>query len=100
LEKVLYVTAKLGAALIIDRTIRKVLYASTWKVLSKSHENVGRVGPEIVSFGICGRWSTWTETYFKPQNARRTIGESVLPSSPADANRVWANVEANEWRSI
>ena len=95
-EKVLYVSDKAGAAdLIIDRTNPDVLYASTWQVYRKAWKMWGG-GPD------CGLWKSvdggdnWINLTKNPGMPEGPIGKIGVTVSPADPNRVWAVVEANE----
>jgi photosystem II stability/assembly factor-like uncharacterized protein len=95
-EKVLYVDEKTGAAdLIIDRNNPQVVYATTWQVYRKAWKMWGG-GPG------CGLWKsmdggdTWVELTENPGMPEGPIGKIGVTVSPADPNRVWAVVEANE----
>ena len=95
-EKVLYVDEKTGAAdLIIDRNNPNVVYATTWQVYRKAWKMWGG-GPG------CGLWKsmdggdTWVELTENPGMPEGPIGKIGITVSPADSNRLWAVVEANE----
>lgn len=95
-EKVLYVSDKAGAAdLIIDRTNPNVLYASTWQVYRKAWKMWGG-GPDSKLFKSLDGGDTWIELTKNPGMPEGPIGKIGVTVSPADPNRIWAIVEANE----
>ncbi len=93
-EKVLFVSEKVGAVdLAMDLTNPRILYAATWSVV--------RLPWTLVSGGEGGGihkttdgGSTWTRlAEGLPQGASGRIGVAV---SPANANRLWAIIEAED----
>ena len=95
-EKVLYVSDKAGAVdLVIDRTNPNILYATTWQVYRKAWKMWGG-GPD------CKRWKsldggdTWIDLTTNPGMPEGPIGKIGVTVSPANPDRVWAIVEANE----
>ena len=95
-EKVLYVGPKAGAVdLIIDRNNPQVLYATTWEVYRKAWKMWGGGGDSKLWKSVDGgtTWSDLTANAGMPEGPIGKIGVTV---SPADSNRVWAIVEANE----
>lgn len=95
-EKVLYVGPKAGAVdLIIDPNDPNVIYASTWQVYRKAWKMWGGGGQSKLWKSVDGgdSWSDLTENQGMPAGPIGKIGVTV---SPADSNRVWAIVEANE----
>ncbi|WP_199708056.1 glycosyl hydrolase [Algoriphagus lacus] len=95
-EKVLYVSDKAGAAdLIIDRTNPNVLYASTWQVYRKAWKMWGG-GPDSKLFKSLDGGNTWIDLTSNPGMPKGPIGKIGVTVSPADPNRIWAIVEANE----
>ena len=95
-KKVLYVSDKAGAAdLIIDRTNPNVIYASTWQVYRKAWKMWGG-GPDSKLFKSLDGGDTWIELTKNPGMPEGPIGKIGVTVSPADPNRVWAIVEANE----
>ena len=95
-QKVLYVSPKAGAAdLIIDRTDPDVLYASMWQVYRKAWKMWGG-GPDSGLYKSTDGGDSWTELTENPGMPEGPIGKIGVAVSPADPQRVWAIVEANE----
>ena len=95
-EKVLYVSDKAGAAdLIIDRTNPNVLYASTWQVYRKAWKMWGG-GPDCKLFKSTDGGDTWIELTQNPGMPAGPLGKIGVTVSPANPQRVWAIIEANE----
>ena len=95
-EKVLYVSDKAGAVdLIIDRTNPKVLYASTWQVYRKAWKMWGG-GPDCKLWKSVDGGDNWIDLTKNPGMPEGPIGKIGVTVSPANPNRVWAIVEANE----
>ena len=95
-KKVLYVSDKAGAVdLIIDRTNPKVLYATTWQVYRKAWKMWGG-GPDCKLWKSVDGGENWIDLTTNPGMPEGPIGKIGVTVSPADPNRVWAIVEANE----
>jgi photosystem II stability/assembly factor-like uncharacterized protein len=95
-EKILFVSNKAGAVdLIIDRNDPKVLYASTWQVYRKAWKMWGG-GPDCKLWKSVDGGDTWIDLTNNPGMPTGPIGKIGVTVSPADSNRVWAIVEANE----
>jgi len=95
-QKVLFVSEKAGAVdLIIDRTNPKVIYASTWQVYRKAWKMWGG-GPDSKLFKSVDGGDNWIELTKNPGMPEGPIGKIGVTVSPADPNRVWAIVEAND----
>lgn len=95
-DKVLYVSPKAGAVdLIIDRNNPKVLFASTWEVQRKAWKMWGGGGDSKLWKSTDGG-DTWTDFTSNTGMPAPPIGKIGVTISPADSNRIWAIVEANE----
>ncbi|MBV6428661.1 MAG: hypothetical protein KIPDCIKN_03198 [Haliscomenobacter sp.] len=95
-KKVLYAGPNAGAAdLIIDRTNPKVLYASTWQVYRKAWKMWGG-GEQCKLFKSVDGGDTWIDLSKNPGMPSGPLGKIGITVSPADPNRLWAIVEANE----
>lgn len=95
-KKTLFVSEKAGAVdLIIDRNNPKVLYASTWQVYRKAWKMWGG-GPDCKLWKSTDGGETWLDLTQNPGMPEGPIGKIGVTVSPADSNRVWAIVEANE----
>jgi photosystem II stability/assembly factor-like uncharacterized protein len=95
-KKILYVSDKAGGAdLVIDRKNPKVIYASIWQVYRKAWKMWGG-GPDCKLFKSLDGGDTWVELTQNPGMPKGPIGKIGITVSPADPNRLWAVVEANE----
>ncbi|MEZ4995131.1 MAG: glycosyl hydrolase [Saprospiraceae bacterium] len=95
-KKVLYVSNKAGAVdLIIDRTNPKVIYATTWQVYRKAWKMWGG-GPDCKLFKSVDGGDNWIDLTANPGMPKPPLGKIGITVSPADPNRLWAIVEANE----
>jgi len=95
-EKILYKSPKAGGVDIsIDRTNPKVIYASLWQVYRRAWKMWGG-GPFSGIYKSTDGGDTWTELTKNPGMPEGPIGKIGMAVSPADANRVWAIVEASE----
>ncbi len=95
-EKVLYVSPRAGAAdLIIDRRNPDVVYASLWQVYRKAWKMWGG-GPDSGLYKSTDGGETWTALTSNPGMPESPIGKIGITVSPADSDRLWAVVEANE----
>ncbi len=95
-ERILYVDADVGAAdLILDPNNPRIIYASTWRV---------RRTPYSFSSGGegSGLWKStdggdhWVELSGKPGLPKGPLGIIGIAVSPANSDRLWAQVEAPE----
>ena len=95
-KKILFVSDSAGAVdLIIDRTNPNVIYASIWQVYRKAWKMWGG-GPYSGLHKSTDGGDTWTELTQNPGMPEPPIGKIGVAVSPADPNRVYAMVEANE----
>ncbi|RIV18634.1 glycosyl hydrolase [Fibrisoma montanum] len=95
-KKILYKGDKAGGAdLIIDRTNPNVIYASIWQVYRTPWKMWGGGGASGL-FKSTDGGKTWTELTRKPGMPKGTVGKIGVSVSPADPNRVWAIVEAED----
>jgi photosystem II stability/assembly factor-like uncharacterized protein len=95
-RKVLYESPKAGAVdLIIDRTNPNILYASTWQVYRKAWKMWGG-GPYCKLWKSVDGGENWIELTKNPGMPEGPLGKIGVTVSPANPNRVWAVVEANE----
>jgi photosystem II stability/assembly factor-like uncharacterized protein len=95
-EKVLSRGNKAGAAdLIMDPTNANILYAGFWEVYRKPW-TLESGGPNGGIFKSTDGGDTWTELTRNPGLPRGTVGNIGIAVSPANADRVWAIVEADD----
>ena len=95
-ERVLYKGNKAGACdLIMDPTNPNVLYAGLWEVYRKPW-TLESGGPTSGIFKTTDGGDTWTEITRNPGLPKGTIGISGIAISPANPDRVWAIVEAED----
>ena len=95
-QKILYKSPKAGGVDIsIDRTNPRVIYASLWQVYRKAWKMWGG-GPFSGIYKSTDGGDSWTELTRNPGMPEGPIGKIGMAVSPADANRVWAVVEAPE----
>lgn len=94
--RVLFRNDSTGAAdLVIDRTNPMVLYASLWQVY-RTPWKLWSGGPGSGLFKSTDGGDTWTELTRNPGLPQGTIGKIGVSVSPADPNRVYAIVEAED----
>ncbi|HEX7049065.1 MAG TPA: hypothetical protein VF188_02545 [Longimicrobiales bacterium] len=95
-EKVLFVSDSAGAIdIAIDRTNPDVLYASTWQVYRTPWKMWGG-GPGSRLFKSTDGGDTWTDLTENPGMPAPPIGKIGITVSPADPDRLYAIIEANE----
>jgi photosystem II stability/assembly factor-like uncharacterized protein len=95
-EKVLFRSNLAGASdLVMDATNPNVLYASLWEVYRKPWTlESGGAGSGI--FKTTDGGDTWTEITRAPGLPRGAIGISGVAVSPANPDRLWAIIEAED----
>ena len=95
-QKVLYVGANTGAAdLIIDKTNPKILYATTWQVYRKTWKMWGG-GEGCRLYKSVDGGETWIDLSKNPGLPIAPLGKIGITVSPANPNRLYAIVEAND----
>ncbi|MCA2995959.1 exo-alpha-sialidase [Gemmatimonas sp.] len=95
-KKILFVDDSTGAAdLSMDVTNPRILYASLWKFQRTPwgmNAGAGRSGLWKSTDG----GDTWTELTFNPGMPKGLIGKIGVAVSPANGQRVYANIEAQD----
>ncbi|MFN2578831.1 MAG: WD40/YVTN/BNR-like repeat-containing protein [Pyrinomonadaceae bacterium] len=95
-QKVLFRSDKAGACdLVIDPTNPNVLYAGFWEVYRKPW-TLESGGPGSGIFKSMDGGDTWTEITRNPGLPRGTIGIVGITVSPANPDRLWAIIEAED----
>ena len=95
-RQVLYRDERTGAQDIsVDATNPDVIYASLWEAWRKSW-GMSSGGPGSGLFKSVDGGETWDELTRNPGMPEGVIGKIGVAVSPADPNRVWAQVEAAE----
>lgn len=95
-EKILSRGNKAGAIdLVIDPTNPNILYAGFWEVYRKPW-TLESGGPGSGIFKSTDGGDTWTELTRNPGMPRGTVGKVGIAVSPANPERVWAIVEAED----
>jgi photosystem II stability/assembly factor-like uncharacterized protein len=93
-QKILFVDDKTGAAdIALDPSNPQILYATTWQVL-RTPWNITSTGPGGGLYKSTDGGETWTKlTGGLPAGNLGKIGVTVSPANP---QRVWATVEADQ----
>lgn len=95
-DKVLFVSDSAGAVdLILDPGDPETMYATTWQVYRKAWKMWGG-GPDSGLWKSTDGGDTWQELTDNPGMPEPPIGKIGVTVSPADRDRVWAIVEADE----
>jgi photosystem II stability/assembly factor-like uncharacterized protein len=95
-SRVLFRSPKAGAVdLVIDPSNPRVLYATLWEVYRRPWQLwSGGEGSGLYKSTDGG--DSWTELTRNPGLPGGVFGKMTVAVSPADPNRVWANIEATD----
>ncbi|SDG64625.1 WD40/YVTN/BNR-like repeat-containing protein [Psychroflexus sediminis] len=95
-ERILFANANAGAAdLTFDPTNPRILYASTWRIRRTPYSlESGGEGSDLWKSTDAG--DTWKKLSDNEGMAKGTLGIIGVAVSPANPERVWAIVEADE----
>jgi photosystem II stability/assembly factor-like uncharacterized protein len=95
-QKILFKSNKAGATdLILDPTNANVIYAALWEVYRTPY-SLESGGPGSGLFKSTDAGDTWTEITRNPGLPKGVIGNSGITVSPANPDRLWAIVEAED----
>lgn len=95
-EQVLFVNDEAGAVdLVIDPNNARVLYASMWQV-RRTPYSLESGGPSSGLWKSTDGGDTWTDISRRPGLPQGTLGIIGVAVSPANSQRVWAIVEAED----
>ena len=95
-QRVLFKDTKTGAVdLIIDPNNSRVIYAALWEA-SRSPWDMISGGPGSGLWKSTDGGDTWTDLSSKPGMPKGIKGRIGIAVSPAQADRVWASVEAED----
>ncbi len=95
-ERVLYRGPKAGAIdLVLDPTNANIIYAGFWEVIRRPW-SLESGGPGGGLFKSTDGGDTWTELTRAPGMPRGLVGKIGVAVSPANPERVWAIVEAED----
>ncbi len=95
-QKVLFKSNKAGAVdLILDPTNANVLYAGFWEILRTPY-SLESGGPGGGLFKSTDAGDTWTEITRNPGGPKGVVGKIGVTVSPANPERVWAIIEAED----
>ena len=95
-KKVLYKGEQAGAAdLVIDQQNPETIYATIWQVYRTAYKMWADTGISALYKSVDGGL-TWSDLTKKPGMPKGAVGKIGVAVSPADPNRVWAIIEAND----
>ena len=94
--RVLFKSPHAGAVdLVIDPSNPRVLYATLWEVYRRPWQ-LWSGGDGSGLYKSTDGGDTWTELTRNPGLPAGVLGKMTVAVSPADPNRVWANIEATD----
>ena len=95
-EKVLFRSDKAGAIdLTIDANNPRMIYAAIWEA-KRGFWELKSGGPDSSLYKSSDGGETWTEITTNPGLPKGPLGKIGIVTSPAQAGRVWALIEAKE----
>ena len=95
-DQVLFTNEQAGAVdLILDPNNPRIMYASTWRI-KRTPYDLSSGGPGSALWKSTDGGDTWKELSGKPGMPTGTLGIIGVTVSPANSERVWAIVEAEE----
>ena len=95
-EKILYISDKAGAGdLILDPNNPRILYAATWE-MKRNGYRMDSGGPDSKLYKSTDSGNTWTDITDHDGLPSGPWGIVGITVSPADSNRVWAIIEAED----
>ena len=95
-EQVLFANEQAGAVdLILDPNNPRIIYASTWRI-KRTPYDLSSGGPGSALWKSTDGGDTWEELSSKPGMPTGALGIIGITVSPANSERVWAIMEAEE----
>ncbi|MEM6302746.1 MAG: glycosyl hydrolase, partial [Pseudomonadota bacterium] len=95
-KRILYRSPRAGAIdLSMDASNPAILYATLWQVYRKPWK-LWSGGPDSSIYKSVDGGDTWTELTRNPGLPEGVLGKITIAVSPADSQRVFANIEAEE----
>ena len=95
-NKILFKSSKSGAIdLIMDANNPDILYSTFWQVYRTPYKMLGG-GPDCGIYKTIDGGKTWEDISENEGLPRRPLGKIGITVSPANSNKLWALVEAND----